>query len=168
MVAGGYADCLVGGVPDPIELMSVPGVLRTGFVAACLLLTGGCGFEPAGDVPMKAPASYRTWWARTEACSGRTGDFDRVQWFVVDGPGFTCPGGTCAGHWESSHRIYLAGDWRSSEMVVRHEMLHELLGRPGHPDPPFGAECPLTWSTWNGDRAALGYSPERPDTLRID
>ena len=148
--------------------MSVPGLLRAGFVVASLLLPAGCGFEPAGDVPMKVPTLYRTWWARTEACSGRTGDFDRVQWFVVDGPGFACPGGTCAGHWESSHRIYLAGDYRNSEMVVRHEMLHELLGRPGHPDPPFGAECPLTWSSWNGDRAALGDSLERPDTLRID
>jgi hypothetical protein len=98
--------------------MSLARALRTGVLAACLLIAGGCSFEPAGDQPMKAPLLYRTWWAQTEACSGRSGDFDRVQWFVVDGPGFACPGGTCAGRWESSHRIYLAGDWRSNEMVV--------------------------------------------------
>jgi hypothetical protein len=38
-------------------------------------------------------------------------------------------------------------------MVVRHEMLHDLLGRAGHPDPPFGSPCTLTWATWQGDRA---------------
>jgi hypothetical protein len=35
-------------------------------------------------------------------------------------------------------------------MVVRHEMLHDLIGRSGHPNPPFGEGCPLTWATWNG------------------
>jgi hypothetical protein len=41
------------------------------------------------------------------------------------------------------------------EMVVRHEMLHELIGKPGHPNPPFGQGCPLTWATWNGGAAGL-------------
>lgn len=42
-----------------------------------------------------------------------------------------------------------------NEMVVRHEMLHDLIGRPGHPDPPFGSPCPLTWATWHGDPSPL-------------
>ena len=142
--------------------------VRAHLIGLPLLAVAACGFEPAGDTPLKPPSLYREWWARTEACSGRTGDFDRVSWFVVDGPGFACPGGVCAGHWESTHRIFLAGDYRQNELVVRHEMLHELLGRPGHPDPPFGAECPLTWSSWNGNRAALASPAERPDTLHID
>jgi hypothetical protein len=33
-------------------------------------------------------------------------------------------------------------------MVVRHEMLHDLMRRSGHPNPPFGSGCPLTWETW--------------------
>jgi hypothetical protein len=41
------------------------------------------------------------------------------------------------------------------EMVVRHEMLHDLIGRPGHPAPPFGQGCPLTWETWNSGSAQL-------------
>jgi hypothetical protein len=41
------------------------------------------------------------------------------------------------------------------EMVVRHEMLHDLIGRPGHPAPPFGVGCPLTWATWNSGAAQL-------------
>lgn len=154
-------------IPDPTGFMSC----RTSRAPTTILLTmllAACGFEPAGDAPITPPSWFRDWWSKTEACSGRTGDFDRVKWFVVEGPGFKCPGGTCAGHWESSHEIFLAGDYRNNELVVRHEMLHELLGRPGHPDPPFGEGCPLTWSTWNADRAALGSFPERPDSVRID
>jgi hypothetical protein len=27
-------------------------------------------------------------------------------------------------------------------------MLHDLMRRSGHPSPPFGNGCPLTWDTW--------------------
>jgi hypothetical protein len=115
-----------------------------------LALLGGCGFDVTGEQPMMAPDVYRIWWDKTEACSGLSGDFDRVEWLVVPGHGFTCSSGQCAGHWESDHRIFIASDWTRNEMVVRHEMLHDLLGRPGHPSPPFGQGCPLTWDTWKG------------------
>jgi hypothetical protein len=81
---------------------------------AWALALAGCGFDVAGDQPMAAPDVYRTWWARTEACSG------------------------------------LAGDYPNNEMVVRHEMVHDLPGHSGHPNPPFGEGCPLTWATWTG------------------
>jgi hypothetical protein len=114
------------------------------------LMICGCAFEPQGDEPIDPPSQYRTWWARTEACSGRQGNFDRIKWYVVPGHGFKCPGGTCAGHWNSDHDIFIAGDWTNTEMVVRHEMLHDLLGQSGHPDPPFGKGCGLTWAAWSG------------------
>jgi hypothetical protein len=114
------------------------------------LALAGCGFDAVGDQPMAAPDVYRTWWAKTEACSGLTGDFDRVQWEVVPGASFHCSSGQCAGHWESDHRIWIADQYLTNEMVVRHEMLHELLGHSGHPSPPFGEGCPLTWATWTG------------------
>lgn len=101
---------------------------------------------------MTPPDVYQEWWAKTEACSGLRGDFDRVRWSVVAGPSFPCASGKCAGHWEPGHLIYLADAWRTNEMVVRHEMLHDLLDRSGHPDPPFGNPCTLTWATWKGDR----------------
>jgi hypothetical protein len=121
---------------------------RAARAAAPLLLLLGCGFEPEGDVPMSPPEIYRSWWASTESCSGRTGDFDRIRWYTVDGYGFDCPSGRCAGRWQSDGRIIIAGDWTRHEMVVRHEMLHELMRRSGHPNPPFGNGCPLTWETW--------------------
>jgi hypothetical protein len=116
-----------------------------------LVLLAACGFDPGDDSPMTPPAVYREWWAKTEACSGLRADFDRVQWSMVPGNSFPCASGKCAGHWEPGHRIYLAEDWTINEMVVRHEMLHDLLDRAGHPDPPFGDPCPLTWATWHGD-----------------
>jgi hypothetical protein len=125
------------------------------WAAGLLLALTGCGFDPEGDVPLDPPPIYREWFAKTEACSGRTGNFDRLRWSVIEGHSFPCSSGQCAGHWRTSHHIFLAGDWVMDELVVRHEMLHDLLGRTGHPDPPFGVGCPLTWASWNGGAAGL-------------
>jgi hypothetical protein len=52
-------------------------------------------------------------------------------------------------------------------MVVRHEMLHDMIGMPGHPAPPFGLGCPLTWDTWDGGAPQLGISDlgQRPKEI---
>jgi hypothetical protein len=113
-----------------------------------LLLLGACGFDVAGSTPIEAPAVYREWWGKTESCSGLSGDFDRIEWLVVPGYSFECGSGQCAGHWRQGHRIYIAEEWKLNEMVVRHEMLHDMMNRGGHPNPPFGEGCPLTWDTW--------------------
>lgn len=136
------------------------------FCAAGLLVTlMGCNFDPEGDTPLNPPPVYRAWWAKTEACSGRTGNFDRVSWSVVEGNSFPCSSGQCAGHWTTSHHIFLADAWSMDEMVVRHEMLHDLIGRPGHPDPPFGVGCPLTWESWNNGAANLEVARLTPRNI---
>jgi hypothetical protein len=135
------------------------------WAATLLVAASGCGFDPEGDQPLNPPAVYREWWAKTEACSGRTGDFDRLRWTMIEGYSFPCSSGQCAGHWAASHHIYLAGEWAMDEMVVRHEMLHDLLGKPGHPDPPFGVGCPLTWETWNGGAAGLDVARISPKQI---
>ena len=119
--------------------------------AVLIAVLAACGFDVEGDQPMASPDVYRTWWAKTEACSGLTGDFDRVQWIAVPGPSFSCSSGRCAGHWQDDHRIWIADEYRTNEMVVRHEMLHDLLGYSGHPSPPFGEGCPLTWASWTAN-----------------
>jgi hypothetical protein len=139
---------------------SVPA--RLIWAAGLLLALTGCGFDPDGDMPLDPPLIYREWFAKTEACSGRTGDFDRLRWSVIDGYSFPCSSGQCAGHWRTDHQIFLASEWVMDEMVVRHEMLHDLLGRTGHPDPPFGDGCPLTWASWNGGAAGLNVGRVRP------
>jgi hypothetical protein len=66
------------------------------------------------------------------------------------------------GRWNNDHHIYIASAYLKHELVVRHEMLHDLLGRPGHPDPPFGNGCPLTWESWREQS-----SPNGPGTDRL-
>lgn len=143
----------MGRRPAPARLIRAAGLL--------LALTG-CGFDPDGDVPLEPPPVYREWFAKTEACSGRTGDFSRLRWSVIEGYSFTCASGQCAGHWRTDHQIFLASEWVMDEMVVRHEMLHDILNRSGHPDPPFGDGCPLTWASWNGGAAGLNVGRIRP------
>lgn len=138
---------------------------RLFWAVGLLVALTGCGFDPEGDVPLDPPPVYQEWWAKTEACSGRKGDFDRISWSVIEGYSFPCSSGECAGHWRTNHHIYLAGDWVMDEMVVRHEMLHDLLSRPGHPDPPFGVGCPLTWNTWQGGAAGLNVARVPPKQI---
>ena len=130
-----------------------------------LAMLGSCGFDPVGDMPLNPPPIYREWFAKTEACSGLTGNFERLRWSVIEGHSFPCSSGECAGHWRTDHHIYLASEWSMDEMVVRHEMLHDLLGRTGHPDPPFGIGCPLTWASWNGGDAGLNVGRIRPKMI---
>jgi hypothetical protein len=132
--------------------------VRLFWTLGLLAALAGCGFEPFGEEPLNPPPVYREWWAKTEACSGLKGNFDRLRWSVVEGRSFSCSSGQCAGHWRTDHHIFLASDWVMDEMVVRHEMLHDLLDRTGHPDPPFGEGCPLTWESWNGGAAGLNVA----------
>jgi len=43
----------------------------------------------------------------------------------------------------------IAGNYAEHEMVVRHEMLHALLQREGHPTDYFVNRCHLTWESWS-------------------
>lgn len=125
--------------------------------------TAGCGrFAPEEATRFSPPAEYLAWWNATEACSGRHASMSRVTWFKVPGEGFACPTGMCVGRWEDNHTIYVAEAYLDHEMVVRHEMLHDLLDAHGHPDPPFGQPCPLTWSTWTGPGAGLRADAPMP------
>jgi len=103
---------------------------------------------PAGATSLARPAVFAVWWKEVEQCSGATGDLDRVAWYVAPcqagESGFRCDvtqGGLCAGEWQPPHTITLAGPNRffpdgyvDDEWTVKHEMLHDLLGTPGHPE----------------------------------
>jgi hypothetical protein len=135
---------------------------RLQLIAASVLLAGGCSSLapsdlelPAGAVPFAAPASYAAWFARTERCSGLLGSFETIEWYVVPNVAtFPTSAGPKVGMWEKSGsvaRIIVAGDYAGHEMVVRHEMLHHLLDREGHPPEFFTDRCRLTWETWADD-----------------
>ncbi len=71
----------------------------------------------------------------------------RVQWYIVPGTTtFPCDYGSCRGLWVSPHSIYLsdaaAHDYFFEDFfTVKHEILHDLVGKPGHP--PVFEQCGL-------------------------
>jgi hypothetical protein len=123
-----------------------------GLLAACETL-GPPDPLPANAQSISAPAEeYLGWWAATEACSGIEGRFAEVSWYIVPGAlTIDTPEGPKVGMWSHSSegvRIVLAGAYADNELVVRHEMLHALLDRTGHPKEYFEHRCHLTWDTW--------------------
>ena len=108
-------------------------------LAACGLITGPL---PPGAERFAPPAVYARWWSMTEACSGHSGDLRVVQWYRVPGMGFLHEGQEASGFWGSSpNRIVLADEVIDEGSVVRHEMLHALLQKTGHPRSQFLGAC---------------------------
>lgn len=106
---------------------------------------------PHDAKPLVPPAIYRTWWAATEACAGLRGSFESITWYAVSGSAFSVSGGSAVGltrilPWRTD--VVLARAHVADELVVRHEMLHALLGRGGHPPVYFEERCHLTPETW--------------------
>ena len=133
--------------------------IRFGGLSLVAFMIGGCSaFSPsiaplpAGAVQVSPRPEFAAWFARTEACAGLSGQFQQIQWFVVPGAEtFETAEGPKVGMWEKSGsvaRIIVAGRYLDHEMVVRHEMLHHLLDREGHPQEFFAERCHLTWATW--------------------
>ena len=100
---------------------------------------------PSGAERFSAPAAYRLWWQMVETCSGRSASFDRVQWYVVPGAeSLSSTDGGIQGEWfTDGNRIVLAGDSQLDGSLVRHEMLHSLLGpaAANHPRDQFLGRC---------------------------
>ena len=131
-----------------------------GLLSGCSALAPSETALPIGATEIAVPAAYAEWHARTQACSGLSGEFSTIKFYVVPGvETFSTPKGQKVGEWTSNgatSRIVLAGNYRDHEMVVRHELLHSLLKKEGHPSEYFVNRCRLTWETWNGPQAAAG------------
>jgi len=113
--------------------------------SACQSATAPAAQLPIGAVRFEASAAYKGWWAVVQNCSGLTGDFNAVQWYQVPATTtFAVAGsGPANGAWYSNGNIVvLAGDSAQSGQVVRHEMLHSLIGPvSGHPAQYFYTKC---------------------------
>jgi hypothetical protein len=129
-------------------------------VSACTALGPSEPALPVGAVEIAAPAIYQDWYQKTEACSGLSGRYSSLQWYVVPGvETFATEAGAKVGEWISdgtTHRIIVAGNYQNHELVVRHELLHSLLRREGHPVEYFVDRCKLTWESWNSGNTAVG------------
>jgi len=121
-------------------------------LGATLAIAGGCrDFPlalatpelPAGAESLTPLATYTAWWQATEQCAGLRGNMARVTWFVVPNrTSFIYDDVQYDGYWwDRVHWIILAGEKVTDGMVVRHEMLHELLGRGDHPAEYFQQRC---------------------------
>ena len=124
------------------------------------------------------PAEYRRWYKEVEKCAKLKGNFDQIMWTVTPQP-WKVNGYTTYGSWMSRGDTVKAlillnqQDW-ANEFFVKHEMLHDVLGKNGkqpyadldstvhdtvnirrrHPVPPFEKCAPTyIWQMWEMDRA---------------
>lgn len=135
-----------------VSTLLTPARLRALCAAAAVALSIGCRAEaivapppdlPASAQPLTPLQTYAGWWADVERCAGLTADLSRVQWFVVpNADSFNYRGTYYDGYWWSRvHWITLADTKIENAALVRHEMLHDLLGRGDHPALYFQQRC---------------------------
>ena len=113
------------------------------YITAAFGLSGIVACTNLVDFPLdpraeqiNAPTVYHRWWSMVESCSKLEGSFGQVSWFVVPNSDVVDRDGKdVAAYWAPvSNRIILAGNDEFSGSIVRHEMLHALIGpRSGHP-----------------------------------
>jgi len=98
---------------------------------------------PSTATPFVAPVQYRVWWRVIESCAERSGSFERVSWYSVrHSSDLRVEGEHLIGAWfPSGNRIVLADSLRGYGPLVRHEMLHAILGDDGHPTAFFDVRC---------------------------
>jgi hypothetical protein len=106
-------------------------------LVACVDLTGPD--LPAGAQRMDPPPYYAEWWRMTEQCSALGGDFERVRWYMV--PRVNAFDDGLAGKYLTNGGIVVAEGHVMDGPVVRHEMLHAIRKRGGHPRGDFVNRC---------------------------
>jgi hypothetical protein len=136
----------------------LPAVVATCAERRTAEMSGGAAL-PAGEAPafllaavqlIEAPGGWREIYHEVEQCAGLAGDYDAINWAVMEAPLQGPDGPTYA--FVIGRRIVLV---RDDTTYVRHEMLHHILAvggwrprtlRPGerytmadlHPMPLFG------------------------------
>ena len=138
-------------MPNEFLTTAVCGRFPASVALLGLAALAGCGdpfAAPLGTYRFDPPAPYSAAWAAVEECSGIRGDMGRVRWYAVpDVWSFPCADGEeCSGLWRSPHAILLTEFAQASHgdnyFVVRHEMLHDLVGG-GQEHPPVFEQCGL-------------------------
>ena len=128
-----------GGLPRVATLSFMLGCACAATVAvACTDLTYPL---PDGAIQWTPPARFALWWRMTESCSGRQGDLRAVRWYVVPNATSIDVDGQQVHGETIGNRIVLADSHRLDGPLVRHEMLHALLGVGGHPRDAFLVAC---------------------------
>lgn len=129
------------GVKKPALRISVLSLTLVAFLTSC----GDNIVDPrlpAGAIQFTPPPHYATWWEMTKSCSGRSGSMEGVNWYQVPAELFVLDGKSVSAYWSAgSNQIVLASGVLDDGQVVRHEMLHALLGEKGHSREQFLEKC---------------------------
>ncbi|MFN2563760.1 MAG: hypothetical protein ABR499_01945 [Gemmatimonadaceae bacterium] len=150
-----------------------------GFLLTLLVALGACTTPteprfPRDAVSLDAQPQFALWWRMTEACSGLRGDLGAVRWFVQPGvETLHVPGeadGQYGGYWwAQGNRILLTEKAVTDGWLVRHEMLHALVGRAGHRRSEFVDRCGGIVTCTGECQREAGPDPQPPaDAVEID
>lgn len=121
---------------------------------------------PAGAVQFTPPAHYATWWEMTKSCSGRSGSMESVTWYQIPADLFVLDGKSVSAYWSAgSNQIVLSSGVLDDGQVVRHEMLHALLGEKGHSREDFLQNCAGYVTCTTGCVTDAGPAPQVPSTV---
>jgi hypothetical protein len=148
-------------------------------VAALLIALGACTSPteptfPDDVVALEMQPQFVLWWRMTEACSGRRGDLHAVRWYVQPHvETLHIPGernGQYGAYWWSiGNRILLTERAVTDGWLVRHEMLHALIGQAGHPRGDFIDRCGgIVTCTGECQRDAGAGAQPATDAVEID
>ena len=131
------------------------------WIIGMLLLVSGCADIgtplPDGAIHITPPSMYRTYFQEVEVCSGLSGDFDTIQWYII--PGVDSFESENIGHYKKlagitilpERIIVIAGNQISNTYVVRHEILHDLANTTQHPPEIFGWTAPCAYCITHWD-----------------
>lgn len=121
---------------------------------------------PADAKQFAPPAVYSTWWNMTQACSALTGSLAAVTWYQTSQVVYdTHSGDVIAGYWlAESNRIVLNQSVMMDGGIVRHEMLHALIRKGGHPRGQFLGNCGGTVDCEEPCATSAGAYPTPPQS----
>jgi hypothetical protein len=146
-------------------------ILRIAAVIAAAALIAACERVVAPPLPADAvqftpPAVYTTWWQMTEACSGLSGPLSGVTWYQTNDIVYdTHSGDVIAAYWvPGSNRIVVMTTLMNDGGVIRHEMLHALRQKGGHPRDQFLGKCEGVVDCEGPCVADAGAYPTPPET----
>ena len=113
-----------------------------------LILIAACEMPWAVELeePMASvPEAYREWTADVAECMGHTpafavGRFERIRWYTSPSIVNRESGEEALGLWTEPHKIVIRSDHTRDERVVKHELIHDLLGSGAHRSAYF-ASC---------------------------
>jgi hypothetical protein len=120
-------------------------IVLSAAAAGCFDFIGpGEALEYPDGIEFFDEALFPPIWAELKACSHLSGDLRKVDFYYV--PRATLPPvdqgvRTLGMYFPKSNRIFVVESEKANRDVIRHEMMHALLGKlPGHPPQYFSEQ----------------------------